>query len=54
MTMIKANVPYETIAQVVAQIPNGQTIIGTYLRAFIHPEILHEIQSHFDAKHISS
>ena len=50
MSMIKSNIPYELIAQTIKQIPNGQTIIDSYLGAFIHPEILNEIQSHIDSK----
>lgn len=50
MTMIKSNVPSEIIAQTIKTIPNGQTIIDAYLGAFIHPEILFEIQTHINSK----
>lgn len=50
MTMIKSNMPSEIIAQTIKQIPSGQTILDAYLGAFIHPEILDEIQSHMDSK----
>ena len=52
ITMIKANVPFEIIAQTIMQIPSGQSIIDAYLSAFIHPEILHEIQSYMSSKKI--
>lgn len=50
ISMIKSNVPSEVIAQTIKQIPEGQTILHEYLGAFIHPEILYEIQLHVDSK----
>ena len=50
MTMIKSNMPFEIIAQTIKKIPNGQTIIDDYLGAFIHPEILYEIQSQMNSR----
>lgn len=49
ISMIKANIPYETIAQVLSQIPDEKSIVHNYLGAFIHPEILEEIQSKVDS-----
>ncbi len=50
MTMIKAGIPSSEIAQTIENIPGGLTIIDTYLGAFIHPEILFEIQSNLKSK----
>ena len=50
MTMIKSNMPSEIIAQTIKQIPHGQTVLDSYLRGFIHPEILYEVQSHMYSK----
>ena len=50
MTMIKAGIPSLEIAQTIENIPGGLTIIDTYLGAFIHPEILFEIQSNLKSK----
>ena len=44
MTMLKANLPYEMIAQTVASLPSGQTILDVYLSEFVHPEIIEGIK----------
>ena len=49
ISMIKSNIPYEVIAQAIKRISGGRTIIDTYLGAFIHPEVLYEIQSIVDS-----
>lgn len=50
MSMIKLGLQPEIIAQTIKQIPSGKTVLDAYLGAFIHPEILYEIQSHIDSK----
>ncbi len=50
MSMIKGNLPVSTIAQTIERIPGGQTILDSYLCAFIHPDILDEIQSQISTK----
>ena len=50
MSMIKANVPADKIALTLEQIEGGETVLDDYLGAFIHPEILDEIQSHLEQK----
>ena len=42
MGMIKAGVPSKKIRETLSKIPNNRTIIN-YLSAFIHPEIVSEI-----------
>lgn len=42
MGMIKAGVPTDTIREVLSKIGSYKTVI-TYLGAFIHPEIMYEI-----------
>ena len=40
--MIKAGIPTEKIRETLSKIPNNRTVVN-YLGAFIHPEIVSEI-----------
>ena len=42
MGMVKAGVPTDKIRETLAKIPNNRTVVN-YLGAFIHPEIVSEI-----------
>lgn len=42
MGMIKAGIPTEKIRETLSKIPNNRTVVN-YLGAFIHPEIVSEI-----------
>ena len=50
ISMIKANVPFKAISQVIGFIQNGQIILDEYLGMFVRPEILNEINSNVNKK----
>ena len=50
ISMIKSGISCDIIAKTIEVIPSGQTILDDYLPAFIHPEIISEIQSCINEK----